>query len=71
MSITICKKSRVFSDAMQILLLINLDFTERNKSVLACATNRMQFIHLLRVKQGDFHSLSLQCWFFFYWRVSY
>ena len=38
---------------MQFLLLVNLNFTQRNKSVLAYSTDRMQFIHSLRVKLGD------------------
>ena len=35
------------------MLLVNPNFTQRNKSVLAYATNRMQFIHSLKVIQGD------------------
>ena len=35
------------------MLLVNPNFTQRNKSVLAYTTNRMQFIHLLKVIQGD------------------
>ena len=35
------------------MLLVNPNFTQRNKSVLAYATNRMQFKHSLKVIQGD------------------